>query len=335
MFNTLNLSLHFPKKDQCDICCMFKVSNIEIDVYTKHIEMKTLARNAKSADKILAEKNECYVFIMDVQAVKLCPFLNASALYYKQKLQVHNFTIYNAKTHQCTNFWWNETEGDMSASSFISCIMDYLDKQCKEPIPIIFYSDGCGYQNRNVYLSNALLHYAIKKKVLIEHKYLEKGHTQMECDAVHSLIERKLKNKIISLPSDYCKITMEARTKPSPLEVQYLDFSFFYNFSLNEDLKFTSIRPGKGKNDPTVNEIRCLKYEPDGFIYFKLAHDNEPYQILPARTNKNYNHKAYPKLHSTRLPITLKKFKNLQELKKVLPMDTHIYYDTLPKLESE
>lgn len=36
----------------------------------------------------------------------------------------------------------------------------------------------------------------------------------MECDSVHSSIERKLKNREIHLPSDYVTITKEARKEP-------------------------------------------------------------------------------------------------------------------------
>jgi len=43
---------------------------------------------------------------MDLQAVKLCPALNASALYDSMKLKVHNFTIYNLEpNHPCSNYW--------------------------------------------------------------------------------------------------------------------------------------------------------------------------------------------------------------------------------------
>lgn len=35
----------------------------------------------------------------------------------------------------------------------------------------------------------------------------------MECDSVHSSIERKLKNREIHLPSDYVTITKEAEPK--------------------------------------------------------------------------------------------------------------------------
>lgn len=43
---------------------------------------------------------------------------------------------------------------------------------------IIIYSNGCRYQNRYTVLSNALLKLSIDNNVIIEQKFLIKGHTQ-------------------------------------------------------------------------------------------------------------------------------------------------------------
>lgn len=144
---------------------------------------------------------------MDVQSVKLYPVIEASKIYYKTRLQVHIFTIYNLATHQCTNYVWNETEGDLQSSVFVSCIIKHLEKNClQEEKSIIIFSDGCGYQKRNTTLYNALSFFSTKYEFQIEQKYLEKGHTRMECDFTHALIERKLKGREITLPSQYVQV---------------------------------------------------------------------------------------------------------------------------------
>ena len=134
---------------------------------------------------------------MDLQSLLLCPRSNISSLYYKTKLAVHNFTIFNIKTADGHCFIWNETEGGLTSNEFSTIITSFILSQL--PLPnnankIILYSDGCCYQNRNSTLSNALLHIAITKQIVIEQKYLEKGHTQMEADSMHSTIERRLRN---------------------------------------------------------------------------------------------------------------------------------------------
>lgn len=50
---------------------------------------------------------------MDLQAVQMCPVLQANALYYNMKLKIHNMTIYNMANGDCANYVWNESEGDI------------------------------------------------------------------------------------------------------------------------------------------------------------------------------------------------------------------------------
>ena len=61
---------------------------------------------------------------------------------------------------------------------------------------LCFYSDACAGQNRNKYIASSLLH-RVKtqpKHDVIEHQVLETGHTQMECDSMHSTTQQtKLK----------------------------------------------------------------------------------------------------------------------------------------------
>lgn len=80
----------------------------------------------------------------------------------------------------------------------------------------MLFSDGGPCQNRNVVLANALLDLAMEYNVVIT----KKVHTQMECDSSHSVIECKLKNKEIYLPSQYASISKEERQK-QPFIVQF------------------------------------------------------------------------------------------------------------------
>lgn len=55
------------------------------------------------------------------------------------------------------------------------------------------------------------LQFSINNNVTIQQEYLERGDTQMECDSADALIENKLKNRIIHLPSDYITVSKDAR----------------------------------------------------------------------------------------------------------------------------
>lgn len=123
-------------------------------------------------------------------------------------------------------------EGGLTSNEFATIIYKFLQSQL--PLPegktkIILFSDGCAYQNRSANVANALLHFSCTNQVIVEQKYLEVGHTQMEGDSMHSLIERKLKNMKIYVPADYENVCRQARINPAEYNVQYLNHKYFKN----------------------------------------------------------------------------------------------------------
>lgn len=338
VFDKMNLALFRPRKDQCDTCVGFKAKQKSEAEYVLHVERQKRAKAEKQFDKEAALKFGRHVFTGDTQAVKLSPDINATAIYYKTRLQAHNYTIYNLVSHQCSNYWWDETHGDLSASSFVSCIIAHFEKYClSDTFPITLYSDGCGYQNRNQFLSNALSNFAVKYNKIVEQKWLEKGHTQMECDSAHAKIENKLKNYSIYVPNDYVAVTKSARKtvkidgihKDCPYDVEYLSYEFFKNFADPRILRFKSIRPGSKAHDPTVNQLRAMIYLPSGKVMYKIDF-NEEYRDLPRKIFP-YNSLVHEpeQLYSDCLKITKAKFDHLQQLKTVIPAAYHSYYDNL------
>ena len=168
----------------------------------------------------------------------------------------------------------------------------------------------------------------MQKKVVITQKFLEKGHTQMEVDSVHSVVERKLKHLEIFLPSQYSLVTKEARRNPSPYEVAMVDHTFFKDYSIKSYFIYDTIRPGRGTGSKCVVDIRVLKYNPNGTIDFKLSYD-EQFKQLPQRP-KRVQPVIPPQLFTERLPISKSKYDHLQQLKSVIPKDCHEFYDNLP-----
>jgi len=281
MFDTAleekNISLFRPKKDACDTCTAFETGNLSEDKEI-HDQMKNEARQEKEHDKL--SENE--LFTMDLQSVLLCPKSNVSSLYYKTKLIVHNFTVYDIKRKLGYCFLWNESEGGLSSNEFSSIITYFLQKFVidvakQSKTDIILFSEGCTYQNRNATLANALLNLSILSGVTITQKFLQRGHTQMEVDCMHSTIERKIRNKKINIPADYVSICKTACTK-QPYIVEYLTYDFFKSFSVLKYCK--SIRPGNKKGDPVVTNINALNYKPQKEINYKLRF-TEDWSNLP------------------------------------------------------
>lgn len=93
---------------------------------------------------------------MDLQSVLTCPRSQASALYFKQKLQIHNFSFYDLITRAADLYVWHDGEGQVLANEFVSCIYDYICKRVRNSDSIeemCLISDGCAYQNRNKILA--------------------------------------------------------------------------------------------------------------------------------------------------------------------------------------
>jgi hypothetical protein len=309
----------------CDICSSYAAGNINKSDYDEHIQKKESARDEKRKDKKRASDGEFHLVTMDVQKVLLSPMLNASALYYKTKLIVHNFTVYDLTTHVVTCYLFDETEAELKASSFATCIIKFFEDHYKDDLPIIVYSDGCTSQNRNAFLSSALLHYACKHNKIIIQKFLEKGHTQMEVDSVHAMIEKKVRGKSIYVPMDYVTISKEARSTPSPYEVVYMYHNDFIDYG---GLR-CNIRPGKDKGDPVVTDLRQIKYNLDCSIQYKLTHCQE-WTAMPRKfcIDKNF---SFPKLYQHRIPLTSRKFQDLKDVLHVIPECHHEFYNSLPQ----
>lgn len=123
---------------------------------------------------------------------------DVSVFYYKSKLNVFNFTIYDLKENSCECYVWDELTGQRGVNELGTCVHRYLEKKTKNrDTEVIFYSDNCPGQQKNRFMIGLYLH-AVKNLGIksITHKYLIKGHTQNEGDSAHSLIERQVKRQL-------------------------------------------------------------------------------------------------------------------------------------------
>lgn len=324
ILNEKKISIHKPRKDQCDTCVGFKLGTVSTDEYTSHRKKQEAGRAAKAKMKELAGEGTLVV-TMDLQSVLTCPKLLASESYYKLKLQVHNFTIYALNNKKVTLYVWHEANGGVSSNEFTSCVIDYLSEELKNNFNyFILISDGCNYQNRNKTLASALNDFSIENNVTVQQLFLEKGHTMMEADSVHSTLEHYFYEPINS-PTDYVARMRMAR--PSyPYNIKVLHFGFFKKFELPSN--FSSIRPGKRVRDPVVVDIRQLKYSPNGEVLYNLDYTDNWQKLSYKREAQALS--SYPILYKSQLPISDDKFKHLQELKGVIEVDHHPFYDNLP-----
>ncbi|XP_039280312.1 uncharacterized protein LOC120350546 [Nilaparvata lugens] len=234
-----NLSFHKPKKDQCVTCNRYKTSSEvekteEKEKQDLHVFNKNRAREIKQEEvKKCTDnvQNERTVLNMDLQAVLECPNGEVPPIFYKRKLAVYNFTIFDLISKEGTCCMWDETEGNRGSTEIATCIFNYINCR-KDVLEFFLMSDSCGGQNLNQFISTAFL-YAVKmthaKK--IEHVYYETGHSQMEGDSLHSVIEITAKNIQVNTPSEWQLICQLARKTHKPYNVVPMTHNSFINWT--------------------------------------------------------------------------------------------------------
>lgn len=220
LFNTeFNIGFHHPKKDECNYCSTFKNSSAgekvdKQDEYNAHHARNERVRLLKKEHKELAmaEKNRVRAVTFDLQQVLQSPSLSVGALFYKRKLSVYNQTVYNLADHNVDCFVWHEGTGGRGSSEMASCLCKFMKNLPNTIEHLILYSDTCGGQNRNINFASMCLHaVTILPIKTIDHIYMESGHSQMECDSVHSTIEKAKRTVPIYSPMDYYTVIGGAR----------------------------------------------------------------------------------------------------------------------------
>lgn len=352
-----NYSFFVPKKDQCMLCSKYNLAKKENrlgedleECYNAHMERKTVCQEAKSKDKQRAELDSNFqTFTFDLQKVMQLPTSAVSQFYYSRKISVYNLTFFESKNKEGSCFFWNEINGKRGSNEIGSIIMKFISMLPPGIKEISLFSDTCSGQNRNQQVVAALLYTVVKSSHLevIEHKFLESGHSYMECDSMHSTIERKMKNQEIFIMNDYKRIFEGARTGKSTtpykcFELKYTDFLDLGNLS-SKIIK--NKKTDTGGNKVNWLKIKCFKFlktEPHK-IFYKYSHKDD-YNALDINSSSNRGRprsydNCFPPLvpaYSAQLQVNKAKKKDLIQLcdKGIIPEEVQQWYRNIPSLET-
>lgn len=151
-----------------------------------------------------------------MEAVLYSPIEYKKPVFYKRKFATFNFTVYEVARKKGHCFVWDESNGKRGSNEIATGLHQFiltLPPTCKK---LILYSDCCPGQNRNTTVAS-MLFYAMKTHATldeIELKFLEPGHTQMECDSMHAAIEKASEHTQIYWPNDWINIISKEGWKP-------------------------------------------------------------------------------------------------------------------------
>lgn len=336
-----NISFHVPKKDQCNFCNKHDSAKADgtlddksKEEYKMHQQRKVVAREQKFKDSNIArQNNKGHTCTFDLQSVLYTPCSLVNVMYYMKKLCCYNLSIYSAGNKSAVCYLWSEVDGKRGSNEISTCLNLYhlsLDSAIEH---VILYSDACTGQNRNRIVATCLPHSVavIPQLKIIDHKFLESGHTYMECDFMHSAIEFAKSSTKIFVPSQWdTVITMARRKNPyHVVPLKHYDFKDFKGVKINtlqssktesgQKAKWTNMKLMRFEKD--VPEMCQFKYdfnESDEFQRVKLISSKRSIQIQP--------------LYKSKLPISSAKRKDLLAMckKGVIPTEFHEFYKALP-----
>ena len=150
-------------------------------------------------------------------------------MYYKRKICVYNFTIYEAISGVGHCYLWCELDGKRGSSEIASCISHHFSSLPGTVKRISFHSDSCAGQNRNQYVASVLIHsvHLLPLEEIILN-FPKTGHTQMECDLTHAAIVQSKKNVSLYTVGEWFNVIRLARCH-KPYVIHLLNFYSFYD----------------------------------------------------------------------------------------------------------
>ncbi|KAL4708107.1 hypothetical protein ACJJTC_009886 [Scirpophaga incertulas] len=260
------LSFYVPKKDQCDQCHIYKniktPTEEQITLHEQHIRSKNIGRELKQLDKNESKCSNGKVALatFDFQKILNAPHGQLSVLYYKRKLSVFHFTIFDLANKEAFCYMWHECEGKRCASDVSSCLLKYITKKQAEGVTDFrFWSHNCAGQNRNRIVFAFYIYVAQKFNISIKHTFLEKGHTQAEVNSVHALIERSSKNKLVYTPMEWFPLVRWAKQGGKPYKVIEMTHSAFFEFrSLLTGRNWTKNIKGENVHFNKIKQVRVV-----------------------------------------------------------------------------
>ena len=293
-------------------------------VYDSHLRRKEGARNAKEADKKHAKSDKNFVsFNFDKQANLTTPKLYGKQIFYKRKLNTYNETTYDVENKDGHCYVWNESEGGQGSNEVATCVYKNILRY-QEAEHITMFSDTCGGENRNAQMSSMCMHTVqqMKNLKILEQKYFEPGHSEMEADSMHSTIQSKSKKAEIQMPHDWSTVMRLSRHTPAPYTVEEQTFSDFIDwktYAKQRDWKNFTLNDKKERIQwLKIRQIRYKKDNPGTFEYKYTFSPEEEYQqvtVMPCRKSDRkstpipFEQKSLPKLYSGKQPISLAKKK--------------------------
>lgn len=176
-----------PQNDTCDTCGIFvaaKKSNLldQENVENEHDAHLLDARNRykmKTADTVQASDVN-RVLTIDLQKCLPTPLLTCGTSFYKRKLWIFDFTIFDSSNNTAHCMMWDETKAGRGGEEIASALLAWAEATLpgSNTETITLWSDNCFGQNKNITIICCYFWIMTKWPQIkeINHKFLLKGN---------------------------------------------------------------------------------------------------------------------------------------------------------------
>ncbi|KAK3092951.1 hypothetical protein FSP39_009293 [Pinctada imbricata] len=336
-----NFSFHKPKK----INALSVFLTTVLFIIKQHRKRKEqIMRNTKIERSVQERKNKRIKISQSQEMIHLLQHLISklfslvSRLFYTRKLSCYNLSIYNLNSSNATCYLWSEVEAKRGSCEIGTCLYLQLLSLPTNIKHAIFYSDACSGQNRNQFTATSLMHAVtyLQNIDIVDHKFLESGHTQMECD-MHAAIEFAKKKTEIYIPQQWSTVIRMARRK-DPYNVVPLTVEDIWDFKKvqSQSMKYNKIEINGTKiNWLNIKWLRFMKEDPDNILFkYNFEEDFRKMKVTGSgkRGRPIEKIKELPRKYTGKQPISQAKKKDLLNLckTKIISSEYHDFYKNLP-----
>lgn len=335
-----NILFRPPQTDLCNKCELLEArikarrakgkgtQDLEDELESHKLAAKVpqdLLSEAEVDSKKAGPDSDLRTIAIDLQQTLPCPSIRTGHAYYKRKLWLYNFCIYDLNMDKANMYIWTEDTAHRGSDEIGSCIKKWLEGVLQDGGTfrrLRIYADNCAGQNKNiniVLLALRMIHTRALDR--IEIVFMVPGHSYLPCDRAFGHIEKKIRRQQnIYSPEKYVNIIENAVGKKNNVVVMKTED--FFNIRCLKDA--VSIRPSTGFSkarqlvvDATYPEGYTIK---NTYIFdTEFAHTDKKVRLMPGRAR--YSHSVFnladadlPPKYSGFIRVNPEKLKDLRGL---------------------
>lgn len=277
-----NIEFRPPKTDLCNTCELLtaKIKSRESqgkdvaadkEALSEHRRVAAVAQRLLSSAEVDSRQappdSQLRTIAIDLQQTLRVPRLHTGVAYYKRKMWLYNFCVYDLNKKKGNMFVWEESRVRRGSNDIASCLMKWFDAELREDNTVKqlrIYCDNCTRQNKNIYMVLMALRLIHARQLLkVEIVFMVPGHSFLPCDRVFGHIERKIRgNRRIYSPTDYFRVIRTAVGDGN--NVITMEREDFYD--LNSLRAACTLRPAQSVGFAKARQLVLDSQYPEGYI---------------------------------------------------------------------